>query len=408
MSLAFNYKARNLSGRMMGGRIQADSLNAAMNLLRQKNYFVLEIKPIRTMDFSLGKLLGLKIKTKELAVFCRQFATMSSAGIPLLQCLNILAQQTEAKNLKEILQDVTIQIEKGKSLSEAFREHKNSFPEIFINMLVAGELSGTIDQSLSRLALHFEKDHELREKIRSAMTYPIFVSGMAFVAMIFLIVFIVPIFVDIFNSVGAALPLPTRIVIAISSAITKFWYLLIILPVAAFFGLRKVCSTEKGRSVVDHLVLKVPILGQMNHKLIVARFARTLSTLLRSGVPLMQSLETLERIVGNSIASKEIAAARQNIKEGEKMSPVLLKSRIFPLMAGNMISIGEESGALDELLEKLAVFYEQDVEYIVARFSSLIEPVMIAVVGAMIAFIAISIYLPLFQMSGVLGQQAGM
>lgn len=408
MSLSFNYKARNLSGRMMGGRIQADSLNTAMNLLRQKNYFVLEIKPIQALDFNLGKLLGFKVKIRELAIFCRQFATMSSAGIPLLQCLNILVRQTESKNLKKILQDVILEIEKGKSLSESFREHKNSFPEIFINMLAAGELSGTIDQSLDRLAVHFEKDNELKEKIKSAMTYPAFVGGMAVVAMIFLIVFIVPIFVDIFNSVGATLPLPTRIVIGISSAITKFWYLFIAIPVAAFFGLRRVCATEKGRSVLDHLVLKIPVLGQMNHKLIVARFARTLSTLLRSGVPLMQALESLEKLVGNSIAAKELAAARQNIKEGEKMAPILMKSKIFPPMAVNMISVGEESGALDDLLEKLAVFYEQDVEYIVARFSSLIEPIMIAGVGAMIAFIAISIYLPLFQMSGALGQQAGM
>ena len=408
MSLTFNYKARNLSGRMMGGKIQADSLKAAMDLLRQKNYFVLEIKPIRTLDFNLGKMLGLKIKIKELAIFCRQFATMSSAGIPLLQCLNILTHQTEDKNLREILQNVVLEIEKGKSLSEAFKKHEKNFPDLFVNMLTAGEMSGTIDQSLSRLAFHFEKDHELREKIRSAMTYPIFVGGMAFLAMIFLIVFVVPIFVDIFNSVGAALPLPTRIVIGISSAVKDFWYLFIILPSAAFFALRRLCATEKGRSAVDRIKLKAPILGQMNNKLIVARFARTLATLLRSGVPLMQSLETLEKIVGNSIAAKEIAAARQNIKEGEKMSPVLLKSEIFPPMAVNMISIGEESGALDELLEKLAVFYEQDVEYIVARFSSLIEPVMIAVVGAMIAFIAISIYLPLFQMSGALGQQNGM
>ena len=408
MSLSFSYKARNLSGRMMGGKIQADSLKTAMDLLRQKNYFVLEIKPIRTLDFNFGKLLGIKIKIKELAVFCRQFATMSSAGIPLLQCLNILIRQTEAKNLREILQNVVLEIEKGKSLSEAFKEYKNNFPDLFINMLAAGEISGTIDQSLSRLALHFEKDHELREKIRSAMTYPLFVGGMAFVAMIFLIVFVVPIFVDIFNSVGAALPLPTRIVIGISSAVTHFWYLFVTLLPASFFALRRFCATERGRSIVDHMMLKVPILGQMNHKLIVARFARTLSTLLRSGVPLMQSLETIERIIGNSIASKEINAARQSIKEGEKMAPVMLKSKIFPPMAVNMISIGEESGALDELLEKLAVFYEQDVEYIIARFSSLIEPVMIAVVGAMIAFIAISIYLPLFQLSGALGQQNGM
>jgi len=408
MSLSFNYKARNLSGRLMGGRIQADSLDAAMNLLRQKNYFVLEIKPIHALDFNLRKLLGLKIKIKELALFCRQFATMSSAGIPILQCLNILVQQTEAKNLRGILKNVVIEIEKGKSLSEAFNKHEGSFPDIFISMLTAGEISGAIDQSLSRLALDFEKEHELREKIKSAMTYPTFVGGMAFVAMIFLIVFIVPIFADIFNSVGAALPLPTRILIGVSLAVKHFWYLFIFLPAAAFFVLRRFCATERGKNVVDQIMLKLPVIGQMNYKLIAARFSRTLSTLLRSGVPLMQSLEVLEKITGNSIAAKEIAAARQNIKEGEKMSSVLLKSKIFPAMAVNMISVGEESGALDEMLEKLAAFYEQDVEYIIARFSGLIEPFLIVVVGMMIAFIAISIYLPLFQMSGALGQEYGM
>lgn len=407
MPQLYAYKARNLSGNLVSGRVEAEDQGAAISLLREKNFFVVEIKPVRSLSLDFSKLLGFKIKVKDLAVFCRQFATMSEAGIPLLQCLNILAQQTENKQLRKILQEVVTDVEKGKSLSEAFRSHREHFPEIFLNMLVAGEISGTLDVALGRLATHFERENELREKIKSAMTYPLVVAGMAFLAVIALLVLVVPIFVDIFTQMGATLPLPTRILIAVSNLLSKFWYLIVFGLVALFFGLKKLAATERGKKFVDNLVLRLPVFGPLVKKAVVARFARTLATLLRSGIPLIQSLETVEAVTGNTIAAQEIAAARANIREGERMAPIFLQSKIFPPMAVHMLAVGEESGAVDDLLDRAAMFYEQEVEAMIGRLSSLVEPFLIAGVGLMVAFIALSIYLPLFSMAGAMQAGAG-
>ncbi len=403
----FAYKARNLSGQLITGRVEAESSSDAISLLRDKNLFVVQLNPVRRYSFDVGKLLAGKIKTRDLAVFCRQFATMIGSGIPLLQCIRILIQQTENKRLRNILEEVGVAIEKGNGLSESFRGYSEQLPEIFINMLAAGEVSGTIDQTLERLAVHFEKDHQLREKIKSAMTYPAMIAGMALLSVLVLITLIVPIFADIFAQSGAVLPLPTRILMGISGALTGYWYLFLAGVAGLFVAARQGFASENGRKFIDRLLLQIPVVGPLATKTIVARFARTLATLLRSGVPLLRSLETVEKVVGNSIAAKEIAEAMRNIKEGERMAPVLIKSKIFPPMAVNMIGIGEESGALDSMLEKLAAFYEQEVEAMIARLSSIVEPVLIAVVGILVGFIAISIYLPLFGLSGAI-QGGGM
>lgn len=403
MTQTFVYKARSLSGNLVTGRVKAESQGAAIAVLREKNLFVVKIKLARTFEFDLRKLLGLRIKVKDLAVFCRRFMTMNEAGIPLLRCLDILGRQTENKHLRRILEQVVVEVEKGKSLSEAFGGHKQYFPEIFFNILVAGEVTGTVDQALGRLATHFEKEHELREKIKSAMTYPLLVAGMAFLSVVALFVLIVPVFVEIFTETGAVLPLPTRILITISSVFSGYWYVFLLAPIVLFFALRRLASAKKGKEIIDQLILRVPVLGPLVNKTVAARFARTLAILLRSGVPLMQSLETVEDAAGNSVAAREIAAARASVKEGERMAPVLMQSKIFPLMAVNMIAIGEESGAIDDLLERVAVFYEREVEEMIARLSSLVEPFLIAGVGVVVGFIAVSIYLPLFSMAGALG-----
>jgi type IV pilus assembly protein PilC len=409
MPQTFVYRARNLSGHLLAGKIEAEDQKTALARLREKNYFVVKIRPAQGWPtFNLSGLLGLKIKTKELAVFCRQFATMSEAGIPLLPCLNVLKAQTEGKALRQITVEVIGRLEKGTGLSEAFKSHQNQLPEIFINLLAAGEVSGTIDQSLRRLADYFEKEHATKEKIKSAMTYPLLVGGIAILAVIFLMIFIVPIFVDIFTQQGAVLPLPTRIVIGISYLITKYWYLILLVILGMFFSLRKALATVKGKKLVDRLILRLPVVGPLSYKSIVARFARTLSILLKSGVPLVQSLETMEKVAGNSLVAEEIKGVRESIKEGEGMSPLLLKSKVFPPMAVNMMAIGEESGTLDNLLEKVAIFYEQEVENMVAKLSSTIEPLLIAGVGLVVGFIALSIYLPLFSMAGALQKGTGM
>jgi type IV pilus assembly protein PilC len=408
MPQLFAYKARNLSGKLLTGKIEAESRDAAIAQLRNRNYYVVQINPAMDFKLDLDKLLNLKIKVKDLAVFCRQAATMIEAGIPLLQCLNILTQQTESKKLREILKAVIMDIENGKSLSEAFRIHQRYLPGIFIDMLTAGEVSGTLDQAMDRLANQFEKDHELKEKIKSAMTYPLVIGAFAFLAMVILLVVVVPIFVEIFEQVGAELPLPTRIMLGVSKACTNFWYLILPAPLLLYFGLKSFAATDRGKVITDRLLLKLPVYGKLTQKTITARFARTLATLLKSGVPLMQSLETVENVVGNTQVTKIIKAARENIKEGENMSPILLNASFFPPMAVNMIAIGEESGALDALLEKVAIYYEQEVETLVAKLSSIIEPLMIAGVGIMVGFIAVSIYLPLFGLSGAMQGGTGL
>lgn len=408
MPQLFAYKARNLSGKLLTGKIEAESRDAAIAQLRNRNYYVVQINPAMDFKLDLDKLLNLKIKVKDLAVFCRQAATMIEAGIPLLQCLNILTQQTESKKLREILKAVIMDIENGKSLSEAFRIHQRYLPGIFIDMLTAGEVSGTLDQAMDRLANQFEKDHELKEKIKSAMTYPLVIGAFAFLAMVILLVVVVPVFVEIFEQVGAELPLPTRIMLGVSKACTNFWYLILPAPLLLYFGLKSFAATDRGKVITDRLLLKLPVYGKLTQKTITARFASTLATLLKSGVPLMQSLETVENVVGNTQVTKIIKAARENIKEGENMSPILLNASFFPPMAVNMIAIGEESGALDALLEKVAIYYEQEVETLVAKLSSIIEPLMIAGVGIMVGFIAVSIYLPLFGLSGAMQGGTGL
>ncbi|OPZ72124.1 MAG: Type II secretion system protein F [Firmicutes bacterium ADurb.Bin456] len=408
MPQLFAFKARNLSGKLLKGTVEAENQNAAIALLRKKDYFVFHISPVTELRLDLERLLNLKIKVKDLSVFCRQSATMIEAGIPLLQCLKILTLQTESKKLGEILKTVIMDIEKGKSLSEAFRVHKHYLPGIFIDMLAAGEISGTLDQALDRLANQFEKDHELREKIKSAMTYPLVIGAFAFIAVVILLVVVVPVFVEIFEQVGAQLPLPTRIMLGVSKICTKFWYLILPSPLLLYLGIKSLAATDRGRALTDRFLLKLPIYGKLAQKTITARFARTLATLLKSGVPLLQSLETVGNVVGNTQISKIIRLARENIREGENMSPILLNASFFPPMAVNMVAIGEESGSLDTLLEKVATYYEREVETQVAKLSSVIEPLMIAGVGIMVGFIAISIYLPLFGLSGAIQGGAGL
>lgn len=408
MPQMFAYKARNLSGRLITGRVEAESQGDAVFSLREKGCYVVEIKPAFYFWPVVDRLFRPKIRTRDLAVFCSQFTTMSGAGIPLLQCLNILARQTENRRLSRILQQVGKDIEKGRSLSEAFGAQRDFLPAIFTDMLAAGEVSGNLDQALERLAAHFEKEQELREKIRSAMAYPLVVSLFASLVVTGLLVFLVPVYVEVFEQAGAELPLPTRILIKTSFVITEFWYLILICLFILYLALKRFTVTPRGRKTLDGIILKLPVIGKLAHKAIIARFARTLATLLRSGVPLLHSLETAAKVSGNTVAAGEITAARENIKAGQRMSPVFHKGNLFSPMALSMIAVGEESGALDSLMEKLAQFYEREVEASVARLSGVAEPLMIAGVGLMVAFIALAIYMPLFGISAAIQSGSGL
>lgn len=405
MPQVYNYRARNLSGKLISGKAECDSLGGVVALLREKNYFAVEIKPARSFYFNIENIIGFKIDIRSMAILCRQFTAMLAAGIPLLQCLNILALQTENKHLTKILREAITNVEKGKSLSEAFKAHEACLPEIFINMLAAGEISGTIGQVMTRLTTYFEREHRSREKIKAALAYPLLVAVMMLASLITMLIFVVPVFAGVFDSMGAVLPLPTRIVISISSGLASYWYMFIISAATLFLTLKRAGIYKKTGVAFNRFILTVPFLGKLAHQTIIARFTRTLATLLMGGMSLTKSLETVENVSGNTLVALEINKVRVNISEGERTSLALKKSILFPPMVVHMIAVGEEAGRLDDILERLAVFYEEESENLFNSLSSVIEPLLIVLMGLMVAFIALSIYLPLFGMADVM--QAG-
>jgi type IV pilus assembly protein PilC len=387
---------------LISGKVSCDSPGGVAALLREKNCFAVDIQPDRSVDFNLKKIIDVKIDIKSMAVLCRQLSAMLEAGIPLLRCLGTLKAQTENKRLSKILQEVMVCVEKGMGLSKAFSTHKACLPEIFINMVAAGEAGGNLDQVMSHLTTQFEKEHRTREKIKSAMTYPLLVAVMVFVSVAALMVFVVPVFAGVFDAMGAALPLPTRIVIALSSMLVGHWYLLLLAAAVMFLVLKRLSANNDSSMVIARMVLKLPLLGRLARQTIIARFTRTLATLIMSGMPLVQSLEIVEDTSGSSLVAYEIRQARISISEGGKLASALGKSDLFPPMVVQMIAVAEEAGGISSMLERLAVFYEEEVESLCSSLSSVIEPLMIAFMGLMVAFIALSIYLPLFGMADVM------
>ncbi len=402
MPQIFRYKARNMSGKLISGKVRCDSPGGVAALLREKNCFAVDIQPDRSVNFNVKKIIDVKIDIKSMAVLCRQFSAMLEAGIPLLRCLGTLKTQTENKRLSKILQEVMVCIEKGTGLSKAFSAHRVSLPEIFINLVAAGEASGNLDQVMAYLTTQFEKEHRTREKIKSAMTYPLLVAVMVFVSVAALMVFVVPVFAGVFDAMGAELPLPTRIVIGLSSMLAGHWYQFLLAAAAVFLVLKRISAKNDSSMVLTRMVLKMPLLGKLTRQMIIARFTRTLATLLMSGMPLVQSLEIVEDTSGSRLVAKEIRQARISISEGGKLASALGRSALFPPMVVQMITVGEEAGGISSMLERLAVFYEEEVESLYSSLSSVIEPLMIAFMGLMVAFIALSIYLPLFGMADVM------
>jgi len=397
--MKFSYKARNPSGRLVTGKVEAENRNKAAALLRERRFFVVELKESSSaggISFDLNNIFRQRVTTRELAVMCRQLATMVQAGVPILQSLNILSQQCDNKTLKEALQKVTGLLEGGKSLTEALKTYPKIFPQIFISMVEAGEVGGALDQVLERLAVNFEKEHDLKEKVKSAMTYPAVVVVIAVLAVVTLMVLVVPTFVNMLQDMNAPIPLTTQLIILISSFFKYYWYVCLLIVAGVIVGYKQAVKTEQGKKIKDNLVLKLPIFGPMLKKIIISRFCRSLSTLLKSGVPVLQSLDVVKNIAGNYAVIKSIEDAENSIKEGQSISLPLQKSGVFPPMVTKMISIGEETGSIDVLLDKIADFYEREVEDVVSRLSSMLEPVLIVGMGGVVGFIILSIMLPMF------------
>lgn len=397
MAKTFAYKAKDISGQVLTGSILADNENAVAIHIREKGYFITQIKE-QGGDNSLSAFMDnfKSISLKEISILCRLFSTMIDAGLPLISCLDVLIEQTDNPRMKKALQDVYKKVKEGETLSRSLGDHPRIFPGLMVNMVEAGEVGGVLDDILDRLASHFEKEHKMNEKIKSALTYPAVVSVMAVLAVVFILTFVLPTFVQMFANMKMELPLLTRILLAMSGFLRNYAPFILIALIGGCYGLKVVYREEKTRKIIDSLTLRIPVVGMLSRKIGIARFSRTLSTLLHGGVPIITALEVVQKTIGNLSMMKALEEAQVGIKEGISLATTLAQSKVFTPMVIQMVSIGEESGALDKMLEKIADFYESDVDDVVSRLSSIIEPVIIGVLGIVIGLIVIAIMIPMF------------
>ncbi len=395
----FRYSARDPSGRVIAGAIQADNEVGVIGRLQEMGYYVTSVEEQRPR-ISLGALLRQTrgIGLRDLAVFARQFATMINAGLPIVRALSVLEGQTANPKLEQVIATVRTDVQEGVALSEAMIKHPKAFSSLIVSLVRAGEVGGVLDEVLQRVASFLEKDVALRNKIRAAVTYPVAIFAFALGIIFFLVFFILPQFITFFEGMGLVLPLPTRLLIWSTRALTHYWYLVVAVIVGGVYFLRAYLRSPAGQATTDRLKLRVPIFGPLSHKVMIARFSRTFSTMIGSGVPVMQSLEVVGNAVGNVVLKHSIEAVRQSIREGESISLPLQASGLFPPLVVQMVSVGEETGRLDEMLTKVADFYEDEVETTLEQLTSILEPLMILFLGAMIAFIVLSFYLPLYQL----------
>ena len=408
---SYAYKAKTAAGLVMEGLIDADEQRAAVEKLRGQKMVVLEIaeKAVPPLD-QFKAMIGWKkgkpsIPSKDLSLFSRQLSTLVGAGVPIVQSLGILESQAENPNFKEVLAAVKTDIEAGLSISDALKKHPNAFPDLYCSMVKAGELGGILDTILERLTAYLESSEELKAKVKGAMMYPAIVLSICTIVTVFLMIFVIPTFKNIFAGFGAELPLPTQILIDISDAMKARWYLIVAAPFVGWKGFNAFYATPKGHRAVDAWSLKAPIFGPILKKVAVARFTRTLGTLIKSGVPIMQALETVAATAGNVVIAEAVNLTRESIREGGHLSDPLKKSGIFPNMVTSMISVGEETGALDIMLTKIADFYDSEVDTAVKGLTSLIEPIVIVVMGVIIGTIVIAMFMPMFGLGELAGKQ---
>jgi type IV pilus assembly protein PilC len=393
---AFVWKGKTREGKAVSGERNADNKEAVMVLLRREQILVSSVKE-KGKEMALPKIGG-SVPSKDLAIFTRQFSVMIDAGLPLVQCLEILGTQQDNKTFAKILQQTRMDVEGGASLADAMRKHPKAFDDLFTNMIAAGEAGGILDTILKRLATYIEKAVKLKAQVRGAMVYPVAVISIACIVIFVILWKVIPVFQAMFEGLGAQLPLPTRIVIMMSQWAARGALPLLILIVVGYFLFQRYYATHDGRRVVDRLLLKMPILGSILRKIAVARFCRTLATLISSGVPILDGLEITARTSGNAIIEDAIMATRKAVEGGLTIAQPLRESQVFPPMVVQMINVGEQTGALDAMLSKIADFYEEEVDQAVANLLTLMEPVMILFLGVTVGGIVISMYLPLFDL----------
>ncbi|HXJ84226.1 MAG TPA: type II secretion system F family protein [Candidatus Methylomirabilis sp.] len=391
----FAYQGRAPAG-IQKGEIEAPDRMTAVGELRKRAILVTRIN-----EKAGGKTpsrIGGKVKDKAMAVFTRQFSTMVDAGLPLVQCLHILAAQSEARNLRGVTADVARNVEEGSTLAEALRRHPRTFNDLFINMVDVGEAGGILDVIFQRLAVYIEKSAALKRRVKGALVYPAAIISVAILVIVFMLTFVIPTFAAIFRDMGAELPLPTRIVIALSDFVRSYILLIAAGMGGAVFAVRAYYRTENGKSIVDALLLKIPIFGPLIRKVAVARFTRTLGTLVQSGVPILEGLRITAATAGNKVIEKAVLQCRVSVSQGKTVADPLKGSGVFPPMVTQMISVGEQTGSLDAMLSKIADFYDDEVNTAVNTLTSLLEPIMIVILGGIVGGLVVAMYLPIFKL----------
>jgi type IV pilus assembly protein PilC len=393
----FEYTARTVQGELKRDQIDAKSRDDVIAFLRKNRMVVVQVREAPKKGGGMA-MFGSGITTRDVVIFTRQFATMINAGLPLVQALDILAQQTENKKLAETTRAVVTDVESGHTLADALRKHPKAFTDLYVNMVAAGEAGGILDTILLRLATFMEKNDALVRKVKGAMIYPAVIFTVAAIAVAVLLIFVIPVFKSMFESVKMELPMPTRIVLGASRLLTGYWYIPLILGIAGVPAFRAYYRSPGGKLTIDKLLLKTPILGDLLRKSAVSRFTRTLGTLISSGVSILDGLEITARTAGNRVIHDAVMESRASIAGGDTIAAPLKKSGVFPPMVTSMIAVGEQTGGLDEMLTKIADFYDEEVDAAVAALLSLMEPVMIVVLGCVVGGMVVAMYLPIFGM----------
>ena len=399
MATSYTYMVRDRTGKQIAGSLEAENADVLAGKLRQMGYIVVSIKEVREKVLKREiRLFGGRIKTKDVGLFTRQFATMLSAGLPLSRCLRILTEQVESAKFTDIIEDVHREVEAGRSLSEALSRHPEAFSKLYISMVKAGEVGGMLDDVLLRVATHMERDQEIKRKVKSAMTYPIVVLGVMVILVAAIMIFIIPRFAKMFEEIGAELPSITKLVVGISHFVAGWGGLaIVVFIVLLVMGFRAVKKNDKGREKIDSIKLKIPLVGSLFQKISLSRFSRTLSALISAGVPILGALEITGEAAGNMVVTNALEDVRMGVKEGETIARPLSAHAVFPPMVTQMIAIGEETGALDVLLAKVSDFYDMEVGAAVDSLTSTIEPLLIFILGGVVGFFVIAIYMPIFR-----------
>ena len=404
--MKFKWEGISPRGEVLRGEMEAPSRDAVITRLRSQRIQPMPAK-IRQRGIGLDKDfqipgLGEKAKTRDIVIFTRQFSTMIDAGLPIVQCLDILAQQTTVKPLRKAIREIKDDVESGATLADALGKHRKLFDDLYVNMVSAGEIGGILDTVLQRLAQYMEKAERLRSKIKSAMIYPASIVTVAAAVTTILLVYVIPVFAELFSSFGHALPAPTQFVINLSNFTIAYFPYIIAVVVAAAVALRYMYKTDRGRLAIDGFLLQLPIFGDLFRKAAVARFTRTLGTLVASGVPILDALAITAKTAGNRVVERAILSTRISIAEGRTISEPLAQSGVFPPMVCQMIAVGETTGALDSMLAKIAEFYEDEVDTAINNLTALMEPVVIVFLGTVIGGLVVSMYLPIFQLGAVI------